>query len=257
MTEQPHARDLLAAYVLDAVTPPEAALVESHLATCAACRALETELREAAARLPALAGELEPPPSLKARLMDTVAREANDGASSSALPRGAGDSPIVARPGVEPARVTSRAARPPGWARSPLVALAALVVLLLVSAGLWRAYRDGQPRPTSTYAMAGTQLQPAIGGSLAYYGGDRSLTLDLHGLASLHSDRVYELWLVRGHYRVVAGIAAFRPGRGGTTHLTVQGQVVPAYTMACLTVERAPLARRPTLPLVALAQING
>jgi anti-sigma factor RsiW len=67
-----HVHDLVAAYVLGAVTPLEAALVEEHLAARGACRQVEAELRAVEALLPTLAGELAPPPALKAPLLALV-----------------------------------------------------------------------------------------------------------------------------------------------------------------------------------------
>jgi hypothetical protein len=67
---------------------------------------------------------------------------------------------------------------------------------------------------------------------------------------------VYEIWLIRGHYRVVKGIGTFRPEAHGTIHFTTSGENVRNYTLACLTVERAPRATTPTLPLVAMATID-
>ena len=63
MDEQ-HTHDLLAAYVLSAVTPDEAALVQQHLAGCASCQRLERELRAVASVLPELAGDLTPQQTL-------------------------------------------------------------------------------------------------------------------------------------------------------------------------------------------------
>ena len=67
MEEQSHVHDLLAAYVLGAVTPLEATLVEEHLATCALCRRQESEFREVERRLPRLAGELAVPATARPR----------------------------------------------------------------------------------------------------------------------------------------------------------------------------------------------
>ncbi len=134
--------------------------------------------------------------------------------------------------------------------------MAALLTLLVVSVTLWRLSGEGQPRPTVTYAMAGTPTQPSITGSLAYYGAEARLQLDLRGLRPLPASQVYELWLIRGHYRVVKAVGAFRVGSDGAGHLSVLSDTTSHYTMACLTVEAAPGPARPTLPLVAIAALT-
>src|SRR5690348_18206 len=113
MMPEHHAGDLLAAYVLDAVSADEAELVEEHLVTCSACRLQEAELRSITASLPALAGELPPPPRLKARLMSIVEAEAHAGAAPLPAPSRnetpAAIIPLVgARPVVSPADEAAR-----------------------------------------------------------------------------------------------------------------------------------------------------
>mgnify|MGYP001267729129 CR=1 FL=1 len=267
-----HAQDLVAAYVLDAVTPQEAVLVEEHLATCAACRHLRSALGEIVAQLPALAGEMTPPPRLKARLMAIVAAEAQ-----------ATEAQGVARPLIAEAPGTRHNGRLPaapgplprqpagsGHARelissvrrlgarhvAPLVALAAVLALVIVGAGIWRLTGGRQAPPTAVYTMVGTATQPALAGELRYVADGARLELDLRGLALLPPHRVYELWLIRGHYRVVKGIGTFRPAPDGTIHLTLAGENPSHYTLVCLSVEQTPRARRPTMPLVGVAPIT-
>ena len=66
---------------------------------------------------------------------------------------------------------------------------------------------------------------------------------------------VYELWLIRGT-RVARGVAEFRPRPNGTGHLTLRGYAVPGYTLAGLTIERAPGSKTPTMPIVATAPLS-
>jgi anti-sigma-K factor RskA len=272
--EQHHIEDLLAAYVLGAVTPVEAALVEEHLATCDACRGLEDELREVEALLPTLAGDEAPSPGLKARLMAIVEAEAQAPASSSfgdaARTAEAAGSGGTAREGLRlvapsPARHGADGAPPRNGLATrtlasrrvtALLALAAMVALVVLGVQLWRSSGSAQPRPTAEYAVGGTATQPAIGGSLLYYADGAHIEIDLHGLKTLPARRVYEVWLIRGHYRVVRGIGTFRPEANGTIHFAMSGENVRNYTLACLTVEQAPRATRPTLPLVAMATID-
>lgn len=298
-----HVRDLVAAYVLGAVTPLERELVESHLATCDSCQGLAAELRGVEAVLPTLAGEREPPVALKTRLMGMV--EAEAWAARTPYPLYAPDAPpVVGSPdvldaldalheGVQarlpidtdiqppdmwPLRrgrgrgrgrgrsvdASARTAGPRPWRRPSqsvgrgvaLLAMAAAVALVALGVGLWRLTGSAPPRPSTEVAIAGQPSQPAIGGLLRYYKDGGRIDLDLHGLRPIASNQVYELWLIRGRYRLAKGLGTFRPARDGTARLTTGSDDVSHYMLACLTVERAPGALRPTLPLVAAGDIG-
>jgi hypothetical protein len=139
---------------------------------------------------------------------------------------------------------------------SPLLALAAMVALVILGVQVWRHSGGTPAKPTAAYAMSGTAVQPDVAGLLRYYAQGARLDLQVHNLELLPAGRVYEVWLIRGHYRVVRGIGAFRPAANGTGSFAATGEDVRAYTLVCLTVERAPRAQRPTLPLVAMATID-
>lgn len=286
---EPHVQDLVAAYVLEAVTPDEAALVEEHLAECAECRQLARELREVEARLPHLVGEMAPPPSLKARLLTIVtaeatgatgvagaaaaerqaatARAAEHATAGAALGRAAAPETTAEPPGpvVPPPPIPLRPARPAQSARrgvrlSPLLAVAAALVLVVAGVAIWRAIAGALPKPTLQYAMGGKAI-PSASGTVRYYHDDHKLVLDLHGLKAIPAGHVYELWLVRlnGPSIVKAvGIGAFRPSAQGYGSLTVTGGRVPAnvpfYQLAAVTVERAPLSLTPHFPIVSQGQ---
>lgn len=305
-----HVHDLVGAYVLGAVTEDEAALVTQHLATCAACRQLESALREVERMLPHLAGEMEPPPGLKARLMAVVTAEAAtpgaapplqlplrpdalDGrrslppasaaptpeAGAASVPRpegmtppqqipepGAAHSPqpITEAEGVTPLRpapipfVERRERRAVRF--SPLLAVAAALIVAVVGAGVWRALSGTSPQPSRVYAMGGAAM-PGISGKLTYYKDGQKLVLNLTGLRGIPSSRVYELWLVHTQGSAIVkalGVGEFRPAGHGRGQLTLSGAIVPAnmtyYNVAALTVERAPGSLTPTLPIVALGK---
>jgi hypothetical protein len=286
---QPHVQDLVASYVLDAVTPDEAALVEEHLAECAECRQLASELREVEARLPRLVGEMAPPPSLKTRLLTIVTAEAagatgisgttvaerqaagagvaEHATTGAALGRATTPEAMTETPdqAAPPPPISLRPARPAqsawrGVRLSPLLAVAAALVLVVAGVAIWRAIAGAPPTPTLQYAMGGKAI-PTAGGTVRYYRDGHKLVLDLHGLKAIPSGRVYELWLVRlnGASIVKAvGIGAFRPTAQGHGSLTVaDGRVpanVPFYQLAAVTVERAPLSLTPHFPIVSQGQ---
>ena len=261
--QQHHLRDLVAAYVLGSVTPLERELVDSHLAACASCRQLEAELREVETQLPSLVPELEPPPALKARVMEAVRAEPR-----AALPKTTFLDASARRAALSYTRSgearsvdrTRHGVSPTRWRfseRIAALALAAAAVLLAVGVGVWHIWGGQPPVPTTEVTIAGTPMQPTIRGSLRYFAAGGRLDLDVHGLKAIPSGRVYELWLIRGHYRVIKAVGAFRPSSNGTGRLTTTSADVSNYTLTCLTIEQAPGAQRPTTPLVAFGNINA
>ena len=68
----------LAPYVLGALDDDESRVLEQHLEGCAHCRAERDRLRLAADALPRSVLQVEPPPSLKAALMEEVGRDAGE-----------------------------------------------------------------------------------------------------------------------------------------------------------------------------------
>jgi hypothetical protein len=68
-------RELLEAYVLDAVSLNERNLIEAHLAECAECQRIERDYQNILARLPqtlAAVSQMYPPTSIKTRLLESV-----------------------------------------------------------------------------------------------------------------------------------------------------------------------------------------
>lgn len=264
MDDHYHVHDLVAAYVLGAVTPEEERAVVEHLAGCAECRQLAAELREVEQMLPSLAGELAPSPQLKSRLMAAVyaePRAADGGVDIHAAPPGAARMALEDPPAR--ARTTPVAPAPlplPFRSRrlSPLLAVAAALVLVVAAAAMYRLLQPGGPTPTRSFRVV-SQAMPSISGTMAYYKDGNKVDLNLKGLKQLPANRVYEFWLVklRNNKPVRAdGIVAFRPRANGTYATTLAGQNVPAYQLAGFTIERAPMATTPTFPLVAQALLT-
>jgi anti-sigma-K factor RskA len=271
-----HAQDLVAAYILGAVTPEEAALVQAHLLECDSCRRMAGELDSVVAQLPALAGERTPPPHLRARLMAIVSAEAQQAARPASMEAGEtrpngrhpdAPRPMQRRPQSSEPGPPAMTRRPPAraWhvpalfaaprrlegARAALVAVAALLVLALVGTGLWRLNGGGPPVHAAVYRLV-AMGQPKVRGELRYVAATRRLALDLQGLRPLPAGRVYELWYIRGHYRLVKGVERFRPGADGRVRLSLAAEDPAHFTLVCLSVEGNAPARRPTMPLVAI-----
>jgi anti-sigma-K factor RskA len=176
MTTREHERyqEEIGAYLLGALTDLERQAFERHMAGCGACRDEVERLRPAADALPRAVEPLEPPPSLKATLMEAVAREA------------------------EPER--GRAPRrEPFWRRfaprAPVLVAAALVLGLLAGFGV--ANLDGEGSRTVVATVDETRLPEASGTLRIEDGGEDGAILRVQGMPSLEGERVYQAWVQR------------------------------------------------------------
>lgn len=264
MDEQDHVHDLVGAYVLGAVTPVEADLVEQHLATCAACRRLERELRDVEQQLPHLGGGMTPPPELKTRLMSIVrdearARTPNTSDTNMVISPEPAQHGATAQQEAPPVTPLAPAAPIPIGRRparlTPLLAIAAALILVVGGVAVWHALTTGSSSKPSLYAtMVGTPALPTAAGKVYYDKSNHQLSLALQGLKAIPSNRVYELWLVHLHGKTIVGfkgIGVFRPSPDGRGHLTLTVPDVTSYNLAGVTIERAPRAATPTFPMVA------
>ena len=78
MTCQDPIQELLEAYILGALDPPERTQVELHLQTCGDCQRLVNEYAEVTSRFPhalATVSKLPVPPEIKSRVLETLATE--------------------------------------------------------------------------------------------------------------------------------------------------------------------------------------
>src|SRR3954447_14896870 len=114
MSEIEHHRrsDEIAAYLLDALEPGEAAELERHLAGCEECRTELEWLRPAVQLLPESVERVAPPAELRGRLIEQVRSEAE----SAPAPLGA--------------RRAARRWNIGGWSLRPVAGLAALVLVV-------------------------------------------------------------------------------------------------------------------------------
>ncbi len=225
MSESDHQsrREELAAYLLGALEPGEAAALERHLAGCGECRTELEWLRPAAQLLPESVERVEPPPQLRGRLMEQVRAEA---ARPPALGRG---------------RLRGR------WGLRPLAGLAA--ALLLAAGVLAYAIGDGGdaggPRTTTVYAGH----SPGVTAKMVRDG--ETGTLRLANLHQLPSDEVLQAWVRRGR-RVVSAKTLFVPSPDGTATATIDG--MRGVNAVMVTAEPRGGSAQPTSkPIVAIA----
>ncbi len=156
--------EVLGAYALDALPEAESARVRAHLADCHGCRAELDWLRAAVDTLPASVPQVEPPPELKARVMEIVEAEAE-------LLRAAGEA--ADRPPT-PSRQRRRRWTGMPSLRPPLAfgaGLAAVAVVAVVAAVL--ATGGGTGTRTIQAQVAGPALSSGAQASLQVRGRSR------------------------------------------------------------------------------------
>jgi anti-sigma-K factor RskA len=192
--------DELAAYMLGALEPDEASAFEAHLAGCGRCQARERWLRTSLDVLPSSVEQLEPPPALRERLMETVRAEAGV----------AEDQPRPA-PAVRP---RSRGLR--AWLGSlslrPATALAGVVVFLAAGVIGYAIGNGGSGANTETIAVQGTPAARLATGTLVR-DGDRAI-LRVSNLPQQRG-RIYEVWIVKKGDSKPIPSTLFQVGRNG------------------------------------------
>jgi anti-sigma-K factor RskA len=191
----PGCGDDVAPYLLGALQSPDAERFERHLAECELCRADLERLRPVVDALPATTDPVEPPPELRGRIMAEVRRDA------------------AQRRRAEHAARSGR----PAWLR-PVPALAAACVLLLAGVAVGIGLSGGSSR--------------TVDGQVAVAGGTATLRIDdgdgelrVAGLPSPPSDRVWQVWLVRGGGAPEPTDALFTTDREGRASVAVPGDL--------------------------------
>jgi anti-sigma-K factor RskA len=196
MSENGHERsDELAAYLLGALEPGEAAELERHLAGCEECRTELEWLRPAVQLLPESVERVEAPPELRGRLMEQVRSEA----------------PAVGAPASHRTRRWSVG----GWSLRPVAGLAALVLVVAAVAAYAIGSGDSGGGNTTTVVEGhspGVVAQVVRDGS--------SGTLHLANLHQLPSNKVLQAWVERDG-QVVSAKTLFVPNQDGTASATI------------------------------------
>ena len=172
----------LAAYALDALDPAERGAVEEHLAGCETCAERLRWMLPAVDVLPATVAAQAPPPELKARIMDTVEREA-------ALVRSAeGDRPPAAE-------ARHRRGFLSGLSLRPVLAGLGVFVLLAAAATGYLLSGDGTDTGGSETVYTAEAERPSspATGRLAV-NGDAGM-LHVANLPPTHDGEVYQAWV--------------------------------------------------------------
>ena len=216
--------DDLAAYLLDALPGEEARRFERHMDGCPRCQEHALWLRGSVDMLPSAIEQLEPPPALRERLMQTVRAEAEADSS--------------------PARRPRRRRR--GWLSSvprPAIALAAIVIAAAAVGGYaLGSGGDGNETVTAT----ANSTAPGVRASVERTG-DRGI-LYVSGLPQ-RPGHIYEVWVARDGKVQPSGL--FQVERDGTGAAAIPRGLDKA-DQVMVTLEPAGGSTQPTrAPLIA------
>ena len=227
------ARELAGPYALDALDGDDLGAFERHLEGCADCRREVDELRQAAAALALAVEPVEPPPALRARILD----EARAGADIVPLRR-------------------DRPRRRATWGLVAATAAAAAVVI--IGLGIWagslsrsldreRSARADERAALSLAADPSARRVPVQGarGSLYVTPSGRA-ALTVADLEPPPDGKTYEVWVFDGDTPLPAGTFAGRAA-------LLTRPVSPGARVA-VTVERAGGVARPTGTPVLVTQ---
>jgi anti-sigma-K factor RskA len=248
-----HTRDvhtLAGPYAMDAISPPDRARFDRHLARCEDCAREIASLREATARL-AAATAVSPPPALKARVMAAAA------ATRQRPPEPDPEPALRAWP-LRTWPLRTRQGRPTP-SRRLVMAAGAVAAAAAVAAAVVFGVSNGGMRDQLSQAQASSQQVAAVltardatmmtgavrgGGSVTIVMSHsmRELVFTAAALHALPASRGYELWLIgpAGDRAVIM----LPPARHGMTGPVVASGLRPGDHLA-LTAEPASGAVHP------------
>ncbi|MCZ7546975.1 MAG: anti-sigma factor [Anaerolineae bacterium] len=232
MAVERHVTDLLPAYALGCLDAEEAALVASHLETCAHCRADLAGYEAVTGNLALAAPDAAPPAALKRRLMARVA------------------------PAAASRRASERAApaqRLAGWLRPawPVLGLAALLLIVALGVSnllLWQRLNEAPPPVGTlrTIGLVGTDAAPVALGTLVVSMDERHGVLAVDGLPPLDATQQYQLWLIDQEGQRTSG-AVFSVDEAGYGAAIVEApQPIFDYSTFGVTIEPAGGSPGPT-----------
>ncbi len=276
------ALDLAVGYVLGTLVPQEEQAVREHLDTCPETHAEFAELGSVVHVLAESVEPVEPPPSLRARIMAAAAADLETRGGTAAAPSGSTKAtraddrpgpaaqipipPSIQFPGPEE-RAERRRRRTSGttWvmgiaAALVIAALGAWNVILQRDLGAARDYQTGVAAVLDVANDEGTTAAvlrpqaPGDPGGLAAVAPDGRVAIALRDLDPLSGSEVYEAWVIVGSDPVPIPIGGFKPGPNGTATFVSPPTAATAGATIALTREPGPGATTPTMPILAVGQ---
>lgn len=282
--------DLAPSFVLGALEPAEAEAMRAHLAGCPEAHAEVAELGSVVPALFESVDLVEPPSSLRERILASAAADRAPADRAPATDRQvapasvpAAESPraidapraIDVPRALQLPRAADSASSGSRWAsvfgRPAWTAAAIAAALALVALGAWNlqlrdelagltAYRNGVIEVLEQAAEPDAQLAVLAapdGGDgpsgLAAVAADGSVALVMRDLAPTSGAQVYEAWLIAGSGAPVP-IGGFRVGTDGSAAFATAHDSLGSGVTVALTLEPGPGATTPTAPVIAAGQ---
>jgi len=221
-TDHERWRDDLAAYLLGALEPGEAADFERHAAGCKECRDELRWLRPAVQGLPEAVERVEPPPALRARVLAEARSDTE---------------PAAAAPPRRPRRL---------FGLRPIAGLAAVALVAAAVVGYTIGGNGSGGGATSTI-VAGHA--PGVTAKMVREG--NSGTLRLANVQQLPNDKVLQAWVRRGN-QIVSAHSLFAPDLDGRATATIPN--MRGVNTVMVTAEPRGGSAQPTsAPIVSIA----
>ena len=287
MNERDHGPvvELLPGYVLGALDPDEARLVEAYLAAHPEAQREVEELQETLGLLAFAAPPLAPPPSAKAALLDRIER-------MTPPPAGGASSPPTGNPLTpalpEPLSLRRQQAGPVPLARRWRVAFAAVAAALIVALVGWNVNLQRQigmveREVTSLNTQISAQSEtvalgrlvserqfahPLTSSTVSSYGssgpagylyadpGGAVGLMNCYWMPTLADDRLYQVWLVRADGERESGGTFTVDDRGNASVVIRASASFNTYTSVGVTTEPLPGSSGPTTPRVVWADLK-
>lgn len=234
--------ELSGAYALGAVTPEEREAARVHIAGCAKCTRLAQELRAVVDVLPLSVTQVDPPESLKERLLAEIRKESST-----------------------PARPVQTGQRPRQRRRRLIPLLAAAAILGLMLFGGMTAWNISLLHQASSLeqqaASLRQQLAVAYGlqgsgatGKVIYFPQQNITVLEMEGLPRLEGTQVYQGWLIHDNQPLSIGLLSVQ---NGIASVTFPGNIA-GYQTAAVSREPGPhpSKNKPAGPIVATGELK-
>ena len=225
--------ELAGAYALRALPPEALRAAQEHLDSCSRHPDF-AGLRTVASQLHAAAPEMEPPPRLKTRLMDTIRREA-----------------------AHPAQRAPAEADGPGLRRwlptiIPRYALAGALAVFVAALIGWNVYlQTADSGQDATFVRVLTDGGVAEG-RILYLEQDQIAVITVENLEPLSADKTYQVWAIDDGRPT--GIGLFNTSENGDATAAIEVDLSDVEIVA-ITVEPAGGSPQPTSDPVLASQI--
>ena len=229
MVDELHVLDLIPAYALGCLDEGDRTAVANHLRSCESCRRELTTYQNLADQIPLALALTSPPPDVKQRLMEAVAK------GKTAIPE---DKPLSFWQ-----RITASLQRSsPAWALASLV-----LVLMLVASNLllWREVSQSKQVQMPLVGLRGTDFAPQASGTIVISRDGQHGALVVDRLEPLGDRQQYQLWLIKDGEHTSGGV--FSVDESGYATLYIEApQALSSYDSFGITIEAAGGSQSPT-----------